>query len=127
MLAGVVRGIEQGLGLGGVAVGVLVAHNLQARRAELAILRAMGFGRRRIAGLIFGEHAMLVAHGLLCGLVAGVVAVYPARSGRPLGIATQFGWLIVMLMIINVLTLAWVMLAARLATRGSPLGALRKE
>ena len=71
-----------GLLLGSVGCGIVVLRKVLERRGELAMLRAVGFSRRRVRRLIVGEHALLVAAGWVCGLAAALVAVSPAAAGQ---------------------------------------------
>jgi ABC-type lipoprotein release transport system permease subunit len=114
-----------GLALGSAALAVLVAHNVQARRGELAILRAVGFDRRAIRRLVLREHLLLVALGLAVGVVAGVVAVVPAVATmhRPVAVVPLAG----LLACVAAAAVVWVHLAASWALRGELLAALRNE
>ncbi|MCY2930796.1 MAG: hypothetical protein NTV86_15120, partial [Planctomycetota bacterium] len=120
---GVLGGL--GLALGSAAVAVLAAHNVNARRGELAILRAVGFSRRAVRRLVLREHVLLVVLGLAVGVVAGGVAVIPAAASaaRPLAMAplaaTLAGMAIVALLSVRV--------ATGLALRGQVMAALRNE
>lgn len=66
-----------GLGaiLGTFGVGVLMMRNAAERRGELAALRAIGFSRRRLRSLLFGETAVLILAGVGIGALSGAVAV----------------------------------------------------
>ncbi len=114
-----------GLILGSVGLGLVVLRNLLERRGELSMLRAVGFGRHTVQIMVFYEHWGLVLLGILCGVIAALVAVIPvlqAPGGRVpyvglavtvLGIAASGGF--------------WVWLASSLALRGPLLDALRNE
>jgi len=68
-----------GLGvlLGTVGLGVLVARNVGERRGEIGLLQAIGFGRSGVLRMLLGENVFLLVGGLLVGLGAAVVAVWP--------------------------------------------------
>ena len=59
-----------------------MAMSVFERTKEIAMLRALGWKRRRIVGLILGEATMLSAAGALIGIVFAVVAV-KVLSGVP--------------------------------------------
>ena len=67
-----------GLVLGSVGLGMVVLRNMLERRGELAMLRAVGFGRGRLKRMVFYEHWGLMLAGLTCGVISAVVAVIPA-------------------------------------------------
>jgi ABC-type antimicrobial peptide transport system permease subunit len=116
-----------GLGvlLGSIGIGVVVMRNALERRGELAALRAIGFSRRRIARLLVEEHALLLALGLACGVIAALVAVLPAI--RSPGFAVPYGALLLALAAILANGMIWILAAARTAVRGDLIAALRDE
>ncbi len=67
-----------GLMLGAVGLTVVLLRNLIERRAELALLAALGFSGRRRLGYILTENAFLLIAGLLIGLLVGLLAIVPA-------------------------------------------------
>ncbi|WP_030192371.1 FtsX-like permease family protein [Streptomyces sp. NRRL S-87] len=78
--------------LAAVGFAVSAAGSLREQSAELAVLRALGASRRRLAALAAAEHGLLALVGVLAGLGIGTVltrAVVPllvltARAERPL-------------------------------------------
>jgi ABC-type antimicrobial peptide transport system permease subunit len=68
-----------GLGLlfGTLGLAAVQLRNVIERRGELALLRAVGFTRRRLALLVLLENAVLLALGLASGILAATVAVMP--------------------------------------------------
>lgn len=114
-----------GLLLGSAGLGVVVARNVLERRAELAVLRAVGFGRRALEWLVFTEHALLLALGLGVGVAAGLLAVLPALRAP----GAEVPWLSLGATLAAVLlcgaAVTWAATAA--ALRGPLLAALRNE
>ena len=95
------------------------------RRGELALLRAVGFRRRALYGMVLAEHWGLLALGLGCGAAAAALAVMPAvRSG---GADVPYGSLGLTLAAVLAAGILWTWLAARWALRGPILAALRNE
>lgn len=91
-------------------LGMLVAlySSLNARRREMAILRVVGAGPRRIVGLMVLESGLLAALGALLGVVLTYVALYAARGPvesafglllpiRPLG-QTELGYIAIVVL-----------------------------
>ncbi len=66
-----------GLLLGTLGIVAVQLRNVFERRAELALLRATGFSRRRLGLLVMLEHLALLLGGLGIGLVAALVSVIP--------------------------------------------------
>jgi len=72
------------LGTAGLGIGLL--RSVQQRRAELAMLHAIGFDRASIRGLLLREYLLLLTAGLLIGLAAAALstAPYHLATGLPL-------------------------------------------
>jgi len=66
-----------GLLLGTFGLATVQVRNVVERRGELALLRASGFRRRRLAGLVMLENVALLLGGLLTGFVAALVSTLP--------------------------------------------------
>ncbi len=114
-----------GLLLGCVGVGLVVLRNLLERRRELAIMLALGFGPRELRRSVFGEHALLVGAGVLCGALPAAVAAIPILWTD--AAAVPWHQLILLTVALIVSGLAWAWLAAAAALRHPPLEALRRE
>jgi ABC-type antimicrobial peptide transport system permease subunit len=114
-----------GLVLGSVGLGLVVLRNLLERRGELSMLRAVGFSRNTIQFMVFYEHWGLVLSGILCGVVAALVAVVPAM--RSPGGQIPYVGLAVTILAIAVSGGFWVWIASAIALRGPLLDALRNE
>lgn len=111
--------------LGSLGLGIVVLRNVMERRSELALLKAVGFRNRPLQWLILSEHWLLLVLGLVCGVLAGLVAVLPAL--RLPGADIPYASLIVTIFAILVNGALWTWLATRLALRGPLLAALRNE
>jgi len=114
-----------GMILGTIGLAVVVLRNALERRAELALMRAVGFRRGSIQWMVVSEHLLLLFLGLLGGTVSGFVSVFPAVSSS--GKQVPFLSLFTLLAAMAVSGVFWTWLAARLALRGPLLDALRKE
>lgn len=66
-----------GLLLGTFGLAAVQLRNIFERRGELALMRAAGFARRRLAALVLLENGVLLGGGLLVGALAAVVVVLP--------------------------------------------------
>jgi putative ABC transport system permease protein len=116
-----------GLGvlLGSAGLGIVAARNILERRAELALLRALGFRHGQLLLMLFLEHGALALAGLSIGVLAAGVAVAPAL----LAPESIIPWTGLSLTIASVLagSLIWIGLAMLAAMRGDLLSALRME
>ncbi|MGD0518123.1 MAG: ABC transporter permease, partial [Thermoguttaceae bacterium] len=66
-----------GLLLGTLGLAAVQLRNVVERRGELALLRAAGFRRRTLAGLVLLENFALLLAGLGCGILSALVAILP--------------------------------------------------
>ncbi len=114
-----------GLLLGTFGLAVVQMRSVFERRAELALLRATGFRRRRLAMLVLLENASLLLFGLGVGLLAALVAVFPHLASHTA--AVPFGVLAGTLVLVLVTGLAAGALAVRAALGTPLLPALRQE
>jgi hypothetical protein len=114
-----------GLVLGSVGLGLVVLRNVLDRRGELAMLRAVGFDRITLSKMIFQEHSGLMLGGLICGVIAALVAVGPALKS-PGAQAASFS-LILTIIAIGISGMIWIWIAAYFALSGEMLDALRNE
>ena len=115
------------LALGTVGLGMVVMRNVLERRSELALLRAVGFSRRRTRWLVLAEHGVLLGLGTVCGVVAAAVAVIP--SMRSSASAGAFNPLLSTMTLIAVIAsgFMWTAVATMAALRGPMLESLRYE
>lgn len=114
-----------GLVLGSVGLGLVVLRNVLDRRGELAMLWAVGFDKVALRKMIFHEHSGLMLFGLICGVVAALVAVGPALSTP----GADVGYLSLILTVagIGISGMIWIWLATAFALSGRMLEALRNE
>ncbi len=111
-----------GLLLGTLGLGVALLRSLIERRGELATLRAFGFRRSRIAGMVVAENGFLLLLGVAVGTVSGLLAVAPRLTG-------QLPWAPLLGTILAVLAVGLVSCAAavRSALKAPLLPVLKEE
>ncbi len=66
-----------GLLLGAIGLAVVQVRNTIERRSELAAMQAIGFSLQRLGWLIATENIILLAAGLIVGVVAALATVMP--------------------------------------------------
>ena len=116
-----------GLGvlLGTAGLGFVAARNLYERRSELALLRAVGFGRGQIRRLIGREYRIMTGLGILFGVIASFIAVAPAMA-RP-GMRVPWFSLLGLLGALFATGLLAVAVGVRAALHGTTHESLRSE
>ena len=114
-----------GLLLGTVGLGVVLYRNVNERRGELAVLRAVGFSPGAISWLIFSETAILLCAGLVVGGGTALLAVIPQLASS--GSEASFGALAIMMLVIILCGLGAALVSLRAALRAPLLPALRAE
>jgi ABC-type antimicrobial peptide transport system permease subunit len=114
-----------GLLLGTFGLATVQLRNVLERRAELALLRAAGFRRGRLARLVVLENLALLVGGLGLGVTAALVTVLPhlASGGASIPWASLAGTLGLVLLVGFLAGLA----AVRATLRAPLLPALRGE
>ena len=114
-----------GLLLGSLGLGVVVMRNVQERKSELALLRAIGFEKRTIKRFVLREYLGLLISGLLIGTVSASLAVLPAV----LSPTTDVPYALLGATLSSVLLLAglWTWIATNLSLRGNLLEGFRGD
>jgi hypothetical protein len=108
-----------GLILSTAGLGLLLARTVLERRGEFGVLQAVGFQRGALRRIVIGENAFLLVAGLLIGVAASLLAVWPVSRGASLPLPT--------LAAILAGGVVFCALAARYALRGQLVEALRSE
>jgi ABC-type antimicrobial peptide transport system permease subunit len=108
-----------------MGLATLLLRNVLERRQELAILRAVGYRARTLAGIILYENFLLVCWGLTSGTICAFLAVIPALQSR----GASFPFAVSGLILISVLAAGLVssIVAVIAALRSPLLSALRSE
>jgi ABC-type antimicrobial peptide transport system permease subunit len=114
-----------GLLLGTIGLAAVMFRNVLERRRELALLRAVGYDRRRVSQMILAEAVLLLGAGLGAGVLSALLAVVPAWTARAAG--GPGGMLALLLGGVILAGLVSSVLATRAALRGRMLDALRAE
>jgi putative ABC transport system permease protein len=114
-----------GLILGTVGLGIVVMRTVAERRGELALLRAVGYGRQALDKLLLSEYFLILFAGILCGSISAVVAVLPAILSP--GTVVPYATIGIIFVAVLLSGFFWIYLAIRLAIRGDLLPALRNE
>jgi hypothetical protein len=114
-----------GLLLGTVGLAVVQLRSVLERRGELALMRAGGFGSRRLIWMVIGENAVLLVGGLAVGYVAAAIALIPQWA--PHGASVPWQVLAVLLGTIALVGIVAGWLATRRQLAAPILPALRGD
>ena len=114
-----------GLAVGSMGMGVVVLRNVQDRRAEIALLRAVGYRNRVLRKMLFIEHGLLLAAGLGVGVIASVAAMVPALVISKSQVS--FGFLLSLLVAVGGCGVVCMVAAIYISLRGDVPRGLRSE
>jgi ABC-type antimicrobial peptide transport system permease subunit len=114
-----------GLILGTLGLGAVLLRNVLERRRELALLSVVGYRATHVRTMVVAESMLLVGAGIIGGFITAVIAVTPALLERGAGPAwTHTSMLLLCVVLAGLVS---TIVAARAATRRSPVAALRSE
>jgi ABC-type antimicrobial peptide transport system permease subunit len=114
-----------GLILGTLGLATIILRNVLERRRELALLRAIGYGRGDFRVIVLAENSLLLLAGLVTGALSALLAIAPAfatRDGRLPGVS-----LALLLIVVLFSGLIASVVATAIALRSPLLSALRSE
>jgi len=114
-----------GLLLGSVGLGIVVWRNVNERRGELALLRAVGFTKKSVQIILYSEHVVLLIAGILFGIFAAFLSTLPSLLTP--GTQIPYPTILIILIIVGLNGGIWTFLAVTLATKQDLIPALRKE
>jgi putative ABC transport system permease protein len=114
-----------GLILASSGLGLVVLRNVLDRRGELAMMQAVGINKIALNRMVLYEHGALCLSGLVCGIIAALVAVGPALSSPAANV--PYTSLALIILAIAISGLVWIWMATAFALSGKLLEALRNE
>ena len=117
-----------GLGLlvGTIGLAAVLLRNILERRRELALLRAVGYGRSNLFTIILSENAVLLGCGLAVGAISAFIAIAPTALERGARLPlTAGGWLLLLAVLAAGLLSS--LIATRAAVRAPLVASLRSE
>jgi putative ABC transport system permease protein len=114
-----------GLLLGSAGMAIVVLRAMRERRAEFALLKAVGYSDQQVRRMIRGEHRLMLGLGLAVGVVSSLAAMWP-NFHEP-GIALPVTTMLAFLAGIILFHLLWIELTIRWVGRTPLLNSLRDQ
>ena len=115
-----------GLLIGTVGLGVILVRSILERRSEIALLKAVGFGKKLIFKMFVNEYTGLLFAGILIGVITATIAILPSLISPNTGISFSTIGIVLVLLIVN--GLFWITVLTRLFLNVDQINeALRNE
>ncbi len=115
-----------GLLLGTFGLVVVLWRSVMERSREIALLKAVGYGRKEIRKLVVREYMFLLLMGIGTGFVTAIVATLPSILNAHTG--TSFTSILIWLLVLVANGWFWIHLVTRSALRNESIySALRNE
>lgn len=111
--------------VGTAGLGIVLLRNIQERKAELALMLALGFTRKGIFGLLIKENLFILISGLLVGIIAALLGILPDM----LSPSFEFPWFFFSLLILAILGngFLWIYFPLKTAIKSDLTGVLKEE
>ncbi len=115
-----------GLLVGTFGLVVVLSRSIMERKQEIALLKAVGYERRKIRKLVVREYMSLLLAGIVTGFVTAIVATLPSILNGQTG--SSFSSIIFWLLVLVVNGWIWIQAISRLAlNKDSIYSSLRNE
>jgi len=109
-----------------VGLSIVLFRTIIERKQELALLRALGFERKKLKRLISREYVVLLLAGTLIGSLASIIATLPSFISKNSDSSFALVGLIILVLIVN--GLVWISCMTSVALKNKSLSvALRNE
>ncbi len=106
-----------GLLLGTVGLSIVLFRSIIERREELMLLRALGFGKRKIKGMVVREYMILLTAGTLIGSTAASIATLPSLISNQNEVTVFSVIVIILALLVNGLIWIWWVTGLSLRTK----------
>jgi len=115
-----------GLLVGTFGLVVILWRSIMERSQEIALLKAVGYGRNEIRRLVVREYMFLLLMGIGTGFITAIVATLPSILNSHTG--TSFSSILIWLLVLVVNGWFWIHLVSRAALKNEAIySALRNE
>lgn len=103
-----------GLLIGTIGLAIILQRSLLDRKAEFALMKAVGFKQNSIFSLVVAEYSILLISGILVGFVTSILSVLPSIKENLADLSTGFVTMLFAIILVNgliwITVLAWVQL-----------------
>lgn len=100
-----------GIVIGTFGLGVVLLRNMLERRAELAVMLAMGFNIRQLFRLIFTENLFLLISGLTVGTLSAAIGILPSLLSPAFSV--PYGFVLILLFAVFISGVVWIYFPTR--------------
>ena len=114
-----------GIILGSIGLGIVVWRNVNDRKGELAILRALGFKLKTLHNMVLTEHLIIFSSGIIIGISSALLATLPGLFTPGAQIPVKTLLFLFLLIIIN--GFCWTCLSTRMSVNNKIISALRND
>ncbi|MCF8365563.1 MAG: ABC transporter permease, partial [Bacteroidales bacterium] len=116
-----------GLGvlIGTIGLGIVLLRNIMERKAELALLLAIGFRKTEILKTIFLENFILLLAGNTLGFFAALIGILPSLLSPAFAMNTRF--IILLILMVFISGLLWIYFPARQSLKRFSIKDLHEE
>jgi ABC-type antimicrobial peptide transport system permease subunit len=114
-----------GLVLGSIGIGITLWNNMAGRQFEFALLRAIGFNKKKIGQMVFWEHFLVFMTGTVIGLLSAIVGSLPTLMND--GSQIPYALMTILLVIIIINGFIWTYLSVRLNLKEEIIPVLRND
>ncbi len=115
-----------GLLIGTIGLAVVLQRTLIERKGEFSLLASLGYKRKTILWTAISEYAILLLAGVLAGLLAAFVSVFPVIASSISDISPGFVIMLIAVVIVN--GMLWIVISASSQLKKmNPVEGLRNE
>ncbi|NQU87768.1 MAG: hypothetical protein HQ541_18620, partial [Mariniphaga sp.] len=98
--------------LGTLGLAIVLARSILDRKAEIALLTAIGFKNSKVQIILIWEYALLLLGGILIGFISAIIATLPSLLSVNTGVSINLMLIIVAIILLN--GIAWIILITRM-------------
>ena len=98
--------------IGTVGLGVILARSILERKKEIALMKAVGIGQKKILRLFLNEYLLLLLIGILIGVITSTIATLPSLLNPDAQISFKSVIFITVILLLN--GLFWIWFLARI-------------
>ena len=114
-----------GLLIGTIGLAILIYRSILEKRAQFALLEAVGFQKQKVRRLVLQNNMLIVGLSLIIGLIPSILSALPSLASSLY--ARLIYWCVAIIVIVLVNAWLWVFISNRLAMRGNLHEALRND